>query len=94
MLFILNLGFTYFISPRLVDSPWLVVGGVSGIAMYMLLILVILSYGNPEQHEGIMDAEVKTEVGLFKTRIARDVGDPGAAFDWENVFRCSFTLLH
>ena len=76
------------------DSPWLVLGGVSGIALYMLLILVILAHGDLNQHEGIVDAEVKGEIDrIFTTRVIRDVGDPDAAFDWEDVFRCVFALL-
>ena len=61
----------------------------------MLLTLAILAHGNVDQHEGIMDTEMKAELdktGLFKTRVIRDVGDPGAAFDWEDVFRYSLFI--
>ena len=70
-------------------------GGIAFVAAYMLAMMAILTFGPSIEHGGVYDggmtdAELKAELqemGLFKTRVIRDVAEPEPYIDWANTFR-------
>ena len=70
-------------------------GLIAFVAAYMLAMMAILTFAPDIEHGvvyggGMTDAELKAELkemGLFKTRVVRDVAEPEPYIDWADAFR-------